>query len=399
MNPVLVIFLKELKDQLRDRRTVITMIVIPLLLFPIIFVIAGKFAISHKTKMQEKVLKIGFDLSGNRDDVVDHFRGLDRVEIMYDIDPENAHQMIEDGELDALYTLAADFDEKISTGGSGQVYLAYKSPERDDARLDRMRRYLRGYMEDVKQDRFRQAGLSADFDVPVSMPPENETNLASTREVLGNVIGGFLPYIFILFCFMGGMHPAIDLGAGEKERGTIETLLTAPVKKIEVLTGKFLVVVLTSLFAACISILGLYLGFSNMGDIPSKLLDIISSILQPGTLVLVISLLVPLAIFFGSVQLSISMMAKSFKEAQSMITPLNILVIVPAFLGMMPGMKLTAATAFIPVLNISLATKEIIAGTIDNGLLVLVYLSLVAYAIIGLWICARVYGRESNILV
>jgi sodium transport system permease protein len=91
------------------------------------------------------------------------------------------------------------------------------------------------------------------------------------------------------------------------------------------------------------------------------------------------------------------MFAKSYKEAQSLISPLTIVVILPVAVGMIPGFTLTPITALIPVLNVSLATKEIIAGTIQPGLLALVYLSLIVLAGLSLWACARWFNREETI--
>jgi sodium transport system permease protein len=113
--------------------------------------------------------------------------------------------------------------------------------------------------------------------------------------------------------------------------------------------------------------------------------------------VLVLSLLIPLTIFFAGVLLSVSLAARSFKEAQSMISPLNIAVVLPAAIGMIPGVKLTYTTAVIPILNVSLATKEIIAGTIRTPHLVLVYVSLITLAIASLWGSAWWFRRESTI--
>jgi sodium transport system permease protein len=109
-------------------------------------------------------------------------------------------------------------------------------------------------------------------------------------------------------------------------------------------------------------------------------------------------MLIPLTIFFAGVLIPISIYAKSFKEAQSIITPINILVIVPAIVGMLPGVELSIQTAAIPIVNIALATKEIIAGTIDYGLLTVVYGSLIIIALAGALFSARYFSQENNIL-
>ena len=196
---------------------------------------------------------------------------------------------------------------------------------------------------------------------------------------------------------MGAMYPAIDLGAGEKERGTLETLLTAPVSRFHILLGKFGVIVLTGFLSAIVSMVGLYIGLRQSNELPPEILDIIVKILGIDTVLLIFSLLLPLTVFFAGILLSVSLSARSFKEAQTLITPLNIAVIIPAAVGMVPGISLNFKTAIIPVLNVTLATKEIIAGTITTANLVVVYISLVALAVLSLWGSVLWFKRESTI--
>ena len=151
---------------------------------------------------------------------------------------------------------------------------------------------------------------------------------------------------------------------------------------------------MTGILSAVISLLGLYIGITQARDIPPELLQTIMSILEINSIILLISLLLPLVVFFASIQLSLSIFAKSFKEAQSIINPLMIAVIVPAFIGLLPGMELTSKTALIPILNVSLATKAILAGTTDTMLLAEVYVSLVVFAVLGLLICTKIFDRE-----
>jgi sodium transport system permease protein len=139
------------------------------------------------------------------------------------------------------------------------------------------------------------------------------------------------------------------------------------------------------------------LGIRQNKEIPSELLDTILGILEPQAIALVLSLLLPLTIFFAAFLLSISIFTKSFKEAQSIISPLSIVVFLPLIIGVLPGITLNATTALIPILNVSLATKEIIAGTIKPGLLAMVYVSSIVLAGISLYGCSKWFEREETI--
>jgi len=141
----------------------------------------------------------------------------------------------------------------------------------------------------------------------------------------------------------------------------------------------------------------MYIGIRQSPEIPPEVLNAVLGMLEFGSIVLLISLLLPLSIFFAALLLSLSIFAKSFKEAQSTITPLMVFIIVPAFIGLMPGMTLDSKTALIPILNVSLATKAIIAGSISPGVLIEVYVSLVVLAALGIWGCAWIFNREDTI--
>ena len=115
------------------------------------------------------------------------------------------------------------------------------------------------------------------------------------------------------------------------------------------------------------------------------------------TIALILSLIVPVSIFFSAVLLSISFYAKSFKEAQSLVAPINILILFPALIGLIPGVELTWKTALIPIVNISLVTKEIIAETVSIVLLLEVYGSMIILAVIGLLFTRWWFNREEVI--
>lgn len=196
---------------------------------------------------------------------------------------------------------------------------------------------------------------------------------------------------------MGAIYPGIDLGAGEKERGSLETLLSTPAKRIDIVIGKFLVVMTSSIVTASIGILSLILTVQFLPDIPAEYLSAISQMFDAKIIILLLTLILPLSIFFSAIILSLSIYAKSFKEAQSIITPLNMVIIFPAIFGLIPGVELNFKTALIPIMNVSLATKEVLAGTINPFLLTEVYLSLFACALISLLFCIKWFQREETL--
>ena len=217
--------------------------------------------------------------------------------------------------------------------------------------------------------------------------------------MIGELVGGFLPYIFIAFGFMGCMYPAIDLFTGEKERGTIETLLTTPVSRWKFLIGKMLVIILSGLMASFFALLGLFFSINFMDIIPDpEIMNVINQILSLGFVLKLFLLLLPLTVFFAGIMIPIAVYTKTFKEAQSIIAPLNIIVLLPAMAGLFPGIELNVQTALIPILNIVLTTKGLIGGTIDYSLLILSFSVMVVLAGIAVAVSFKQFGKETNIL-
>jgi sodium transport system permease protein len=394
MRTILTVFRKELIDSLRDRRTLIAMVIVPLVLFPLMISIASSMLISHARKAEEKGLRIAVVTNGAASGFVEMLSVRDDVRVVEGISVGRGKVLVRSDSLDAVLVFDPSFDEEVAGLRAGRVTMYHKTTENTSIERRRVRDLLGQYEKTLREARFEALSLDAGIVDAVDL---SEENLASTKERLAEEIGGLLPYLIIIFCFTGSMYPAIDLAAGEKERGTLETLLTAPAGRLEILLGKFGVVVLTGIATALVSIVGIYIGIRQSPEIPPEVLNAVLGMLEVRSILLLISLLLPLAVFFASVLLSLSIFAKSFKEAQSTITPLMIFIIVPAFIALMPGMSLDAKTALVPILNVSLATKSIIAGNISAALLLEVYASLIVVAALGLWVCKWIFGREGTV--
>ena len=394
MKTIIVIFKKELIDTLRDRRTLISMIAIPLILFPVLIGISSRVMMSQMKQAQEKVLKVALRTSGNAEEFRRLLLADNRVQVNENLSADSARALVASDSLDAYFEFAPDFDKQVAGLQPGLVTMYFKAAEQRDIEKTRVLGLLQEFQQELRHARFKTLNISESVIKTIDI---REVNLASAKEKIAEIIGGFLPYLFIIFCFIGSMYPAIDLAAGEKERGTLETLLTSPASRLEILLGKFGVVVLTGIVTAAVSMLGLYLGIVQVKEIPAELLRTILGILELRSIALLLSLLLPLTVFFAAILLSLSIFAKSYKEAQSIISPMMIAIIVPAFIGLMPGMTLNTTTAMIPILNVSLATKAIIAGTISPMILVEVYASLIVFGGGSLYVCAKIFGREGTI--
>lgn len=393
MKDILQIARKEFKDTIRDKRTLMAMIVVPLLLFPVIFSLVSGLQSESMEKAMSRELKIAVVGSDVPVELENQLKAGNNIRLVSFSADTSYRRYVRGDSLDAAVVVPPDFNSKVHQMETGNLQLYFQSTQEGVER--RLTTLLDRYEAGLRKERLARLNISEETIQPVEV---EKVDLATMQEKIGKYIGGFIPYIFIIFCFIGAMYPAIDLFTGEKERGTIETILTSPVRRLHILTGKMSVVVATGIISALLAIVGLFAGLNFNDALPAEITEVTGDILQPGFILLLLSMLIPLTIFFAGILIPISIYAKSFKEAQSIITPINILIILPGIVGLLPGIELTLQTAFIPVVNIALATKDIVAGTIDYGLLAAVYGSLILFAVLTVAFSVRYFGKETNVL-
>jgi len=394
MKKIGIIFRKELKDTLRDRRTLFFMIVFPILIIPLIIGGLPKIMISMMEKKMTERITIAVIGERESPELMEMFRLADSIDVIFNVEKDSIERSIREKEIDGAVIIPDGFREMVNSMETGQITMVYISSDDLDASRKRMESVIKRFSETKTNQRLERLGIHSATLEPVRI---NHRNIASEKEMIGKLAGGWLPYMFILYCFMGAMYPALDLGAGEKERGTIETLLTSPAGRMEILLGKFGVISLSGFLSAISGIIGLFVGLQFMTELPLEIITTMRSIIEVKTIALILSLIVPVSIFFSAILLSISFYAKSFKEAQSLVTPINILILFPALIGLIPGVELNWKTALIPIVNIALVTKEIIAETVSGVLLLEVYGSMIILAVVGLFFTRWWFNREEVI--
>lgn len=399
---IFTIYAKELRDMLRDRRTLISMIVIPTLLMPLIMggVVFVSVKVIRQARAEAPVVMVigGADSPALQAALAAHKR--------LRVEPAAAdwRARVAAKTARAAVEIPPGFDAALAGGASASVKIFnYEGELRSGFAVGELQRFLGEYRERVVAARLAERGLPASFVKPFAVQVEN---VAPPEKVGGNVVGGIIPYLFLLLCFTGAMYPAMDLTAGEKERGTMETILCSPVSRLELVLGKFLMVLTASLgtvLCSLVSMLGtvtlggpLVLAMAGAGRGAAASTGALPT-LDPVGLAAVLVLVLPMAVFFSALLLSISLVAKSFKEAQSYVSPLVIVIVLPAVAGMLPGVELNAKLALVPILNVALASKELVSGVWHWPHLALIFGSTCVYAGAALALAVRMFNREDVI--
>jgi sodium transport system permease protein len=400
---IVTVYLKELKDSLRDRRTLISMIVIPTLVMPLIMFGAG--LVMSKVVRQARAEATSLVIVGGADSpgIVAALKADARFRLVES--PTDYRQLISEKRIRLAVEIPPGFEAALQSGEPKTVTLYhYQGEMKSGMGVGEVDRFFRNLREKTVETRLTERGLAKNLVHPFEI---RQQNVAPPAKVGGNLIGGLVPYMIILLCFTGAMYPAIDLTAGEKERGTMETLLCSPVHRVNIVLGKFLMVITASVAtivltllstAASIMVAGSFFAGRGMaaaagagatakggGFIPT---------IDPAGIFGVFALIAPVAVFFAALLLTISLAAKSYKEAQSYVSPLALVIVLPAMMGMMPGVELGPKTALVPILNICLASKEMLSGVWNWGYLGLIFGSTLVLAALGLALCVRMFNRE-----
>lgn len=391
----LIILIKELTDMIRDRRTIFMMVVMPLVVIPLLATTAIKLTQSQIEKAKDKELRVAVIGETAAPEL---FKRLSKEENFFLVtmtNADSARAMTAEQTLDGVVIIPQDFSEFVEGDKQATIRLIFKSSESLNAARRRIEAIIDQYDREIVNERIGRLQLDETLFDAIAIERED---VASTEEKFAENAGGFLPYIFIIFGFMGSIYPALDLGAGEKERGTLETILSSPASRFDIVMGKFLVVLLFSIATAFLAMLGvLIMVYQFLPTIETNITQTVMDMLGPRRIFIIMSMVLPVSAFFAAVALAISIFARSFKEAQSMMAPLNIIIILPAMIGMLPGFKLSAVTAAIPILNLSLATKAILGGSADPILIAEVYLSLFFLAGVSIYGCAKWFNREETL--
>lgn len=388
------LYKKEIMDVIRDKKTILTMVVLPVILYPVLFLVIMQVMTMINNSQQERTYYIAYDQveEENRKALNDWIAGEEDglSYIIKEVESDNPKEDLEKENIDA-YITASITDSQV-------VYeIHYLSAVTNSSTVsDMLEEEIDAYGKKIAEENAAAQGL----DVKKVLYPVTSTlaDQSSNESSIGSILGSIIPFLLITSILMGAMYPAIDATAGEKERGTLETLLTLPVGNMELIMSKFLSV-------ATIAVVSVFINVLSMGGIAAYLYATINALSEgagafslgsfvPAILISIVCI-IAFALFMSAVVMCICAFAKSFKEANNYVTPLTLVVLLTAYIGFIPNVELSATTAIIPVANICLLMKNLLVFKYDFALILMVLLSNVIYAFVAVWFLGKIYNSES----
>lgn len=366
---------KELRAIVRDKKSLLMMALTPL--FIPLFVILMSYIYDFMMREEENIYSVGVNYN------------LSAVEI--DIASQNCLDTIY---YDKIDNMSKDYEDGKITAyivKESSNYTIYNNSQSEDGSYVQMyiTNYLDGYNTYLGQ--LHLLNNNVDPNLVYNNISYDVVELSGDSMMAEQVINMAIVFT-IMAMTLTAIYAATDLTAGEKERGTLETLLTYPIKSSELILGKFFAIVISSVITLIISII---LCVSSLIFVKYKfaILENITLNLNTVTILLMFVILITYAFFISGLCITIASQAKSFKEAQSSLTPVSLIICVPMFLEML-DVKLGGCLSFVPLLNHNFVLNDIFAGNINFYNIVIVIVTSIIYSLVLVWIIIKQYKSE-----
>ncbi|OYV02795.1 hypothetical protein CGW93_03755 [candidate division bacterium WOR-3 4484_18] len=392
MKRIRIVFQKEVRDLIRDRRTLYSLVVLPLLIYPVF--IGGIQKVISRMVMREATTVVDVGIVG-KTHAAKLWNYLQAEPLLRWIEVEDTIAPIEDKEVEAIIKIPEGFEVQLDKGVTSEVKIFYTNTRfKSQAAAGRVKDVLDRYRKDYVNKVLQGKGVDTRVLEPFAV---TKRDITPKKRAGMFVLGMMVPYVFIIMMMTGAMHTATDITAGEKERGTLETILTAPLTRTELLLGKWLSVLVFALVTGMLAVIGLVVAIkfrlTPMGNIPGT--EQMGFYISPGAAGLILVLVVPLATFLASLLITVSIIAKSYREAQTYASIIMMVVIFPAMVSMLPiDLTLRPKIAAIPILNFVLAMKQLIMGEFELHGILMTFGFLCMWAMIMFILAYNVFRRE-----
>jgi sodium transport system permease protein len=389
------IYGKEVRETLRDRRTLFLLIAVPMIFYPLLLVVFTEVFVSQQEQIASAkgAVVLAEDTPAA---LANKIRGDDTLTV---VTPEDLEGGLKEGSLHAVVSVPEGAANTLRDGGTLEVTVQFNSvhPLSDDVR-SRIQDHLREYKKELLAQRLAARGLAETFVEPVAL---KDVDIAPSSRQLGSVLATFLPMLVLIFMITGAFYPAVDVTAGEKERKTIQTLITSPVRPLEIVIGKYLTVLTVATISGLMNVLSIggivvhnvLVAGEQAGGLDLGLEQV--SAIDVAALVWTVLLL---GIMFSAILMTIATLAETPKDAQNYLAPVYMICLLPVMIAQVPGIEISQATAFIPVLNLALGMKEILTHGVVWENLFLITVSSGLVTILTLVLAARLYTREELLI-
>ncbi|WP_297518948.1 ABC transporter permease [uncultured Clostridium sp.] len=388
-NMTWIVFKKEITDLFRDRKAFLSAVILPIFLLPVMMLILGSSAASN-TNVVKQGIRIA--IVGEQNSSLENVLKQDsNIQI---IKTDNPEQSLQNEQIYLYLNVPQNFDANIKNkDGSAKVNIYFdNTSQKSQIALAQIEGIINEYNEAEVGGRLKSLGVSESLLTPVSVNAIG-VGIKSEKEAHAlQLVAMLLPMFVLVYAAQGGAAAATDLAAGEKERGSLEPLLSTSASRASILMGKLMAITVMGILSTLSGFIGLIVSMI----VPNSLLMTEGGIvLQPEAIVIIAILAILITLSFSALQLAISVYAKSFKEAQTYLGFLTFAPMIISYGTMyMDASGMGAFLYNIPILNAVLVMKEAIFGIYDPMHLILTFVWSVIYIILALVLARYMFNRE-----
>ena len=391
-NHTMIVFKKELKDIFRDKRTWIASVMIPVLIFPLMFFLMGL----GKAKLDRTLESdIPIYIEGNQENqLVSYINAVPGLKL---VEASNPYEALQKGDIKVIIQIEEGFENKLQNEEPGGIKLIYDEISSESSMaMSVVERSITGFGDQIRMDRLKALGIDPEILQPTIITreayiPEGQESKGDGVSVM--LLTFLLPFLLMLYPVVGGMPAAIDLGAGEKERMSLEPLLSTGANRMSILLGKYLTILLASIIGVITSLSGLLIASRfNTGMLPMGIK------ISPLSMLIMIGISLTMALMLSGLMLSISIFSKSSKEAGTYLSPVTLLLMIPTYLTMFMDVRtIPNKLFFIPLLNSVLLMKEVLVDIINPTHIAITFSFSAAMVILSLIFTKYIFNKESAI--
>jgi len=385
------IFRKEMVETLRDRRTLIIALLLPVVLMPLVTLGVPYLASRQRQQRETAASHIAVIGSAAAPELVSTVAKQEHIEV---VSVSEAVQALQRGKVDAVLEIPNGFGTRVVAGDAQVTVFFDESEPRSVMAYQRVQQGVATYSATLTIQHLLARGISRRDLTPVQI---TSRSVADRRRLGGALLAGLLPFFIAIWASLGGQHTALDVGAGERERRTLDALLLTPPSRGAVATGKFLAVLATSLAAVVMVIaatlvslrVGAAWGLADLGRT--------SVSLSLGSTVWLVVVSSSLVAFLSAAQLALSLLARSMREAQQLFTPLYLGATLPAMAApFLEGWDRSAWTYLIPSLGPIFALRGLLLGSLTPAHLALAVASAGLFGAMALAVAVRAVVGEQT---
>ena len=397
------IFKKEFTDLFRDKKTIIGTLIVPLLLFPLLMLIMGGGLGSMMNDAFEDPAKAHIAVALHEDATEDMFAFAQNelfagteIEITR---PEDLQSSLENGDISVILELEPDFRQKLDSNIPLSAKLVYNEMDSNTAiRAEAVAALINRYNTITVYARLDALGISPDILTPITAQNVTLSDYFGVTNRSGSqnmFLQMMLPYLAAILAASSGLSAAVDMIAGEKERNTLEPLLSTAANRSSVLFGKFLVVVAFTMLGVIAQGIGMAIGFSIFGSNFAGSFMSGGINISAGVLLLVLLGFILMGMTFSCIAISLSAVSKTYKEAQTYSSYVVFIPMIIGFFSMFMSAKdVSLWMMFVPVMNIVSAMKLVLGGNADLLYLLCGVGSSLIYMLLALSLVRRLFSKE-----